>query len=406
MLLPGTRAQMLFLALISAIPLTSACQSGLEYQNPYGVSSVTLQQPAPPNFQNEDQLSTDDPNTENESDELPTENRPDSEKRAIAEQPENATLHPVPKDEKRPYPESRFATIDGVRIHFRWIPSDGGDRRYILIHGFAASTYSYRHTIHHLKNQGHEILAVDLPGYGFSDRVLEGSHSKFRRAELIWKLVHLLESSPSRYASMESPGRSPSRGIERWILVGHSMGGSVIAAMTQLYPENVEYLIYIAGSVDGGPGWFARNAVRWIPGLKGLITWYAESYSFNEESFKELLTSAYARPPAKEEVDGYLQPFLIPDTAPSILASIENSQDPRTLQMAQSNLPALLIWGDGDEWVVPEVGRALHQDIKLSLLYMIEGAGHCPMETHPEQVHRIMDKSDAAMRQIRESGPQ
>ena len=77
-----------------------------------------------------------------------------------------------------------------------------------------------------------------------------------------------------------------------------------------------------------------------------------------------------------------------------------------TLQCYPVPLRRLLIWGLKDEWVEPGVGKTLHRDLNISLLYTIEDAGHCPMETHPEQVHRIMDKSDAAMRQIRESGPQ
>ncbi|HBS05673.1 MAG TPA: hypothetical protein DEA96_11955 [Leptospiraceae bacterium] len=355
------------LVAILAIP---ACKSGLEYNNPYGVSSVTLQEPAP------------------------VEDLTESH-------PGKATLLPDSDDGKRPYPDSRFAIIDGARIHFRWIPGRGGTGRYILIHGFAASTYSYRHTIQHLKAQGHEIIAVDLPGYGFSDRVLEGSHSKFRRAQIIWNLVSLLESVESEKNSSSDTTLTQRPGSRRWVLIGHSMGGSVIASMAQMHPENVEYLVYIAGSVDGGPGWFTRAAISWIPGLKSLVAWYAERYSFNADSFQDLLSSAYARKPTDQEVQGYLKPFLVPDTASSILASIENSGDERSLELDESHIPALLIWGLKDEWVEPGVGKTLHRDLNISLLYTIEDAGHCPMETHPATVNKIIDENDSVLRQLR-----
>ncbi|MEQ8350483.1 MAG: alpha/beta hydrolase [Leptospiraceae bacterium] len=345
--------------LILASFLAISCQSSLEYRNPYGVSSVKLLDPEEPE------------NTD----------------------PENAQIDGHQSDrvvEQRPYSNSHFTFIDGARIHFRWTQGDGGSGRYVLIHGFAASTYSYRFTIEHLKNQGHEILAIDLPGYGFSDRILEGSQSRFRRAQIVWQVIELIS---------EPQDQKP------WILVGHSMGGSVISAMAQLRPDSVLYMVYLAGSVDGGPGWITRNAVSWIPGLQSLVIWYAESFKFDEESFNELLESAYARPPEPEEVQGYLQPFLVSDTARSILASIENSGDERKLQLEEMNIPAILIWGAKDEWVDPKIGRKLHRDLQKSILYIIEDAGHCPMETHPEKVHEIMDANDSVMRRLQNIQP-
>ncbi|MBU43015.1 MAG: hypothetical protein CMN76_07355 [Spirochaetaceae bacterium] len=355
--------------------LLISCQSSLEYQNPYRVASVTLEEPSP----GDDSV-------------------------AAIEKP----------DRDAPYPNSYFIRVDGARIHFRWIPSEGGRRKYVLIHGFAASTFSYRHTIEHLQKGGHEVVAIDLPGYGFSDRILSGSQSKFRRAEVVWEILDAIsrhrQSRPGlshNTGKMESADDTSSDSENRWILVGHSMGGSVIAAMAQLNPEAVDYLVFLAGSVQGGPGWFSRAAVSWIPGLQSLVIWYAESFKFNEESFADLLESAYARKPENHEVQGYLQPFLVPDTARSILSSIEDSGDTqsRSLELKDSSIPSLLIWGLKDSWVEPEVGRQLHSDLALSVLFTIPEAGHCPMETHPEKVHTLMEENHAVLMELRRTGP-
>lgn len=314
-----------------------------------------------------------------------------------------------------PYEESYFATIRGLRVHFRWIPSEGGRARYVLIHGFAASTYSYRHIIDHLRKKGHEIIAIDLPDYGYSDRILQGNQSAYTRANLVWALLDALDRSQKK-TSRTSPGnpdeanssiaardtkKSTWQKEGRWILIGHSMGGSVITAMAARRPAEVEYLVYLAGAVSGGPGFWTQKALDWIPGLPSAIAWYAENSLFNKERFASLLASAYGRDPDPEDIDAYLEPFRIPDTAASILASIRESRSEIELDPASISLPALLIWGTKDTWVEPERGKELHRSLDRSILEFIEDAGHCALETEPEKVEELMDRYDPILRAMR-----
>ncbi|MCB1139911.1 MAG: alpha/beta hydrolase [Leptospiraceae bacterium] len=357
-----SRSGLLFAALL--LLLSGACASSHKIHNPYEVRTSALDTTATARTSSDDRSPQSAPST--------------------IKRPERGMA---------PYENSYYLVIDGARIHFRWIPSEGGDRSYVLIHGFAASTFSYRHTIDHLKRQGQEIVAIDLPGYGFSDRIVEGNQSAFRRAEVVWKVLDVLESAKRERNRTQETGR--------WILVGHSMGGSVISAMAQLQPDRIEYLVYLAGSVRGGPGGLTRFALTWVPGLQSFIAWYAESYMFDEESFQTLLKSAYAEQPSDEAVQGYLQPFQVPDTARSILSSIENSDDGRELSIRKINLPSLLIWGQKDEWVPLERGYELHRDLHRSLLIVLPEAGHCPMETRPHEVHALLDGYHSILVQMR-----
>lgn len=369
-----------------ALVWLAGCQSGLKYENPYGVQSVELLESGTTREGTEDQHESrvsriqQDPN-------IPEEVKPEPEVPGPARRKDDSL-----RKGSGPYEDSYFTVIDGARIHFRWIrgsENQGNAGRYLLIHGFAASTYSYRHTIEHLRKRGNEILALDLPGYGYSDRIIKGNQSSFRRARIVWELIRRVEAA-----------RSAKSG-QAWILVGHSMGGSVITAMAELQPDKVEYLVYLAGSVQGGPGPITRTALGWIPGLKSIIVWYAESYMFEEEDFRTLLRSAYGLEPKEENVKGYLQPFLIPNTARSILASIEDSRSERPLNPQSIRIPSLLIWGQEDEWVDLEQGYELHRDLHRSILVTIPEAGHCPMETHPELVNGYMDQYHSLLLQMR-----
>jgi magnesium chelatase accessory protein len=60
---------------------------------------------------------------------------------------------------------SRYVRAAGLRWHVQ-VAGDGPDM--LLVHGTAASTHSWRDLMP-IFSQRHRVLAVDLPGHGFTD---------------------------------------------------------------------------------------------------------------------------------------------------------------------------------------------------------------------------------------------
>src|SRR5687767_12391571 len=98
---------------------------------------------------------------------------------------------------------SRFAEIDGVQIHYQ---EKGTGTPLVLLHGFTSSAYSWKDVFEPL-SQKYRVIAVDLKGFGFSDKP-DGDYARRAQAELIAHLLDYLK-------------------IERAWLCGNSMGGEV-----------------------------------------------------------------------------------------------------------------------------------------------------------------------------------
>ena len=143
-----------------------------------------------------------------------------------------------------PTPHDNFARIDtdvhGTQIHYREYPGAGGN--VVLIHGFASSTYTWEDMVtelqHTYKNNGKpgpHIWAVDMKGFGWSDKPADAKYDPFALAVDV-------------YAWMNTVG------IDNATVVGNSLGGSIAWIMALDHPEKVGHLVLIdAGGypIDG-----------------------------------------------------------------------------------------------------------------------------------------------------------
>ena len=272
---------------------------------------------------------------------------------------------PVPLTEHRlVFNNSRYVSIDNVRLHVREWPANNRTSEttlcpVLLVHGFAGSTFSFRELAPALAKEGHTVLAIDLPGYGYSQR----SAFNGKAPDALWQLLE-----------QEKPGQS-------WCLLGHSMGAKLVGQMAALKPHRVQAIVYSDGSPLVSSArrkkWFASSGII----RKAAVSW-VEKYYLNEKKFIEVLTQAYARPATREEAQGYLKPLLIPGTVAAAFSGYAKqwSDDIKPVQI--NTVPSLILWGDRDTWVKPEIGKTLAKNIPDAKFLIIAGAGHCPIETH------------------------
>ncbi len=81
----------------------------------------------------------------------------------------------------------------------------------------------------------------------------------------------------------------------------------------------------------------------------------------------------------------YLQPLIIPGTARAILSSPVYYREVESLNAADLAVPAKAIWGDADDWVSWESQKDIMERMPGIDLFLLEGVGHNPMETHFEE---------------------
>ena len=103
--------------------------------------------------------------------------------------------------------------------------------RFILIHGAWQGAWSWREIVPRLRVQGHDAIAIDLPGHGEDRSPLE---------------------TVSFQDYVDSTTRAVNASRENALLVGHSMGGAVIARVAELDPGRVRALVYVSALLPRG----------------------------------------------------------------------------------------------------------------------------------------------------------
>ena len=116
--------------------------------------------------------------------------------------------------------EARHETVDGHRL--RYVRSGSGPA-VVLVHGFGSSLYTWKDVIPALA-ASHDVVALDLPGFGESDLPAKLSFEDLPRA-----VVGLMDAL----------------GIARATLVGNSMGGATAAVVAARAPGPRQGLVLI-----------------------------------------------------------------------------------------------------------------------------------------------------------------
>jgi pimeloyl-ACP methyl ester carboxylesterase len=115
-----------------------------------------------------------------------------------------------------------------------------------------------------------------------------------------------------------------------------------------------------------------------------------EHFLLTENNIKRFLTSAYGRAPTPDQIKGYLTPLTLPGTAASSANLFKTARNEDARLLKGISTPILALWGSEDTWVpVSESQRLMkiRPDVTLSI---IEGAAHCPMETHMDEFVRVV----------------
>lgn len=267
----------------------------------------------------------------------------------------------------QPFADSRFAQVEGIRLHYRarLRSANAGQALVVLVHGFGGSAFSWTDTLNALEDWGFDVIAVDLPPFGFSERHGGGPD---------WSTLVL------SLARQVAPDRE-------LVLVGHSMGAGVVAAAAGRGNGAVSQLVF----VGGGPGQRRQRSAAWrglllVPSVGRALEVAAAHRLLEEESFGELLATALGREPTTEELAGYREPLRIPGTYPALLRRMSQGADSSGWQA----IPAVAIWGEDDARVPLRVGQRLREQVPEMELLVIPGGSHNPMETQPEEFQALL----------------
>jgi pimeloyl-ACP methyl ester carboxylesterase len=250
----------------------------------------------------------------------------------------------------------------------------------LLIHGYGSAHDSWLPLVADLARD-HRVLAVDLPGFGRSDKYA-GDYSP---TTLAGKLLQLLEQ----------------KGVREVDLLAHSWGSSIALAMALEQPRRVRSLTLIGAWVyeEQIPPFFVWSRA---PGVGEAL--FALFY---RERVDDRMALAFVDPEPfthPDVMDQVRKSLGRPGAVAAALAAARGQRfgelERRYRTVAQ---PVLLLWGAQDRVSRLRIGQRLVGELPNARLTVIERCGHIPMLEQPRQVLRAVREFLAPRRAPRPS---
>jgi pimeloyl-ACP methyl ester carboxylesterase len=267
-------------------------------------------------------------------------------------------------------PNAEFLDINGISVHVQTQAYTGAAEEVvpviILMHGFGASTFSWRDVITPLSTAG-DVIAYDRTGFGFTERPTNWDGvNPYGFEGSLDLLTGLIEHV--------ALGREV-------VLVGHSAGGQIAAEFARLHPQLVQRLILVDPAIyttGGAPSWL--NWLWDVPQIDRLGPFFVQGIA---KSGNDLLTESYfdtaqltpevfAGYQAPQSVTGWEKAFWEFTTAPRDNQLVEN--------LTSILQPTLLITGEFDTVVPRTDTEKLATVIAVNKLVIISESAHLPQE--------------------------
>jgi pimeloyl-ACP methyl ester carboxylesterase len=239
----------------------------------------------------------------------------------------------------------------------------------VLIHGFGTCSFLWRHVAPTLAVTQHTAYAVDLLGYGESDRPFDGDFGLAAQADYLERALTALR-------------------VARAALVGVDIGAAIALRLAALRPERVARLVLInpvafdevpADDIRGLQRNTARFALRVSRGLFGaapLLT--------------PVLTGSVAAPERMPAalVGRYLAPFVGQEGVTHLLALARSVRDIDLddLDLTQVRADTMIVRGDKDGWVSAGVSQRLSAEIPDCRVVTMPDVGRLVPEESPDEL--------------------
>ncbi len=236
----------------------------------------------------------------------------------------------------------------------------------VLLHGLSASWYTWCRNLEPLARAGFTVLALDLPGFGDSDKPRDLDYTPANGAKLVNDFLEAL-------------------GVDRAVIVGSSAGGLVAGLFALNYPSRVERLVLVApGGMGREVAWVLHFAV--LPGLGETIfrTPFFDMFDFHR------LTFCNAPKFLDQVLPELRRTAKLPGARRALLQSIRSSvnlfgqrrENMILGRLSKLPLPILTVWGQEDIIIPASQTQEVARLLPRSIVKTIPDCGHWP---HMEQ---------------------
>ncbi len=248
----------------------------------------------------------------------------------------------------------------GCRLHY----VDFDDRHeqkdtpvLIFIHGAGSSHLIWSLQLLKLK-EDYRVIALDMSGHGLSDRFAKPPSIENGFTDQVAALIDHLE-------------------IDDFALIGHSMGGGIVMAYCLRHDVSLPYAIVLVGTSSD------LNLRKLVKGL--IIEAFEDHSPPYETEALDVDFKTFSLNKFQETVTKF--------NAKSIFRDLDVCDDFNISdRLDEIKMPALVIVGDDDDIIPPNVAWELEKSLPRADIAVIRNADHSPMVQQPENFNRLLKK--------------
>lgn len=247
----------------------------------------------------------------------------------------------------------------------------------VLIHGMVNSSRHWRQVALRLADR-YTVIAPDLIGHGDS-ATPRGDYSLGAHASSIRDLLAVL-------------------GIERASIVGHSLGGGVAMQFFYQFPQRTERLVLIS---SGGLGHEVSPLLRsaTLPGVPALLAAAAHPKLMAglRRAGDGMLRRGAKQGVYLQAIARALRPLEEPGARTAFLHTLRAVIDLHGQRVSATDrlylldgMPTLIVWGDRDNTIPADHGRAAHAAAPGSHFELLRGSAHFPHLEDPDGLAQVL----------------
>jgi pimeloyl-ACP methyl ester carboxylesterase len=267
---------------------------------------------------------------------------------ALGAGPAGSSLDAVP---------SQYAKLDGIRVHYKSLGE--GETALVFIHGWTCNLTFWRTQVPAFAGKIRMIL-IDLPGHGQSDKPeINYTMDLFARA-----VDAVLRDA----------------GVEKAVLVGHSMGTPVARQFYRLFPKKAVAIVAVDGPL--------RAPANMKPAY---VDQFVARYSAPrfKESVSKVVDSMFPKqtpPELRDQVKSAMQ-----STPPHVAQSAMRAMyDPAIWEEGKISVPVLAIMANKRQFGTPDYERYIRKLCPDVDFVAIDGVGHFLMLDKPDAFNKAL----------------
>jgi 2-hydroxy-6-oxonona-2,4-dienedioate hydrolase len=253
-----------------------------------------------------------------------------------------------------------FQYLQVGKLRIRYVDSGSGEP-VLLMHGLGGSIESWMNNIVELA-KSFRVIAVDLPGFGLSDKPKMSYTIKFYKEFVVQFLKQLQLGQVS--------------------IVGSSLGGHVAAEVAIYHPSIVRRLV-LTSPAGALPRSFKGSPALW----KYIKVINARSV----QQVKKALSAVDNKPVEDSYAQLVYEKFMMPGAKEAFLSALAGSARAPRLnnRLNKIKAPVLLLWGKED-YMIPVKFAETFVKMKNCRIILLENCGHRPHFERPELFNKIV----------------